>query len=353
MTLLILCALGLAIATNPANAAKEIGLVYGEIDGWAYLPVMDGQDVDKIIALRLEPSTSPINAIWCWEDANGEWWADAWESVAWEDVAAFTFDYIGYQAGDPEVEDDLFLWPMELDIAIVTQAMGSPISPQPFGDGVFFGDALEPVVQSNPDVLEPLETLGYAAVSTMSGASMTQGTFGGVGIDPEPKDDDCIALVDLLNALTMAFVASQDDLDQIDQAFLLHYEAHMAPGCTCPTREWVVATGAWVDFCGPWSQTGGPWPEGSLCRYAWERIVSGSRTRTRAYTEPDPFTGTCIRQDCTQTQFRTGRQIQSTLSGRTDGGCPTTGIPPAPATPCVGGGFQVGPWVPALCPWEL
>lgn len=350
--------IGVLGAVSSGCLSQEIGLVSAEIDGWAYLPIMIGQDVDKIIALSLEASSSPINALWCWEDADGDWEADAWESASWEDVAAFTFEYIEYETGDIEIDVDAFLWPVDLDVAAVHQLMGSCIQPQPFGDGLFVGDVLEPLVQENPDILEPLETIGYSALSTMSGVSVTGGSFGGGGLDPQPKDDECIALASLLSSLREAFGASQSDLGVVDQSFVLAYGDYAAQGdvvCDCPDRDWVLSDSGWAYSCTDWVLNSGPVAFGNECHWYYERLVQGSRRRTRAHTED------CLSQICTQTKLRTGFQEGVGIGWAANGYCnPNPMSVPRPGNIlCDCGmildwntGCETTDWIPETCPWE-
>jgi hypothetical protein len=356
-----ICAVFLMLATTSIAKAQSLGGASVEYEGWIYLPVFEptnplsppgaGPELDAIVALRDDGTTAVVTGLWCEPDGSGNWTAMAWETSVPEEIASYVFDYVGGDPSDGSLEDLVLTWPVDLDPTLQLSFHGSPVVPVAFGDGVKIGDPYEPLVASNPGVLAPLESSGYAAVSTLSGSTITAGTFTNAG-PPTPHDDDCIAVYQLLNALQEAFESSKKDVTIISNTFVDAVDAaaienNQACGCTVVTVN--VSDTGWVDTCGPWTQVAGPTAVGTDCRYKWQRDVTGTRTRVRRHRYSN-----CTWVTCTQTKVRTGVQSANTIAVRAPG-TPCNPVGPAPAgVPCRCSGFfscQSGPWVPAGCPW--
>lgn len=340
---------GIACAASISHA-QSIGPVSIETEGWAYVPVLSdtNQDVEAIVALRVDDPDAAISALFCERDAAGNWRAEAWGDVTSEEVAAAVFDSLGLQVGDPALEDMFWDWPVEIDETAFLNAMAAPIAPVSFGDGVALGDPFEQIVQVYPEVLDPLESSGYPAVSTLSGSAITGGTFTTPVGPPQPIDDDCLRASELLDALHAGFSASAVDGDLVDSAF----EAAslvINSNCTCRVRTTRTLT-PWVYTCGPWSQISGPTGVGTDCRYKFKRSVSGTRSRIHKRTNAD-----CSTDKCTQTCAKTGFQERGTFVIRLPGGgCPANGPIPAAVVACGCDFFacSTGPWTPDPCaPW--
>jgi len=349
----------LAFSMGSAVEAQDLGAISHEVGGWAYVPVLNSGDVEAIVAVRTVDSTSPIGALWCERATDGTWSSMAWENVFPEEVASYVLDYVGASIDDDSLDNMMYMWPVDLDPEILAGFMGNPVSPTVFGDGVFVGDVLEGVVYDNPELLQPLADIGYPAVADLSGSSISGGTFGGSGITPERKDDECIAAYERLNILLVAFESTESDLNLISQVFRSEYDNLASDDgsldCGCPDDTWTLSDTGWVYTCGAWSQNGPPvpGPGSSDCTYKWIRDVSGIRTKVTARTE------NCSTQTCTQTLVRAGFQEKTTLGVRTPyGACSPTGTPPPAGTTCncsvfSGASCETSPsWVPARCPWE-
>lgn len=300
----------LALTMGSMVEAQTLGAISYEIDDWAYVPVITSGDVEAIVALRIVDSTSPINALWCEQAADGSWSSKAWESTFPEEVASYVLDYVGASINDDSLDDMMYMWPIELDPATLADFISNPVQPKPFGDGVYIGDALESVVFDYPQVLEPLAQTGYPALSSISGSTITTGTFGGVGIDPQPTPGGgCVTASELLDVLTAAFGASQTDGQLVDQVFEVEYGlANEGCGGGCTVRTRVTASTAWVYTCGIWTSTG--FTQGQTeCVFHFSRPVTGTRTRTLTHTFANCTTATCL-----QTNTRTGTQTANTLT---------------------------------------
>ncbi len=299
-----------------SSFGQSLGLISIELDGWSYLPVIDQGDVEAIVCLRSQESGLSINALWCEPSGDGAWSALAWEGASPEEISSFVFDHVGATA---ETLDNLaLLWPVEIDPALVLIYLQNPVNPAPFGDGVFLGDVLELLISDYPEVLEPLESVGYSAVSSLSGSSISGGTFGG-GTPSQPpvrKDDECVAAVELLNILEISFESTDVSIDIFSQVF----EDEMAAAnsnCGCVEKTVALSSTGWVYTCGPWIQTAVIQPGGLTntdCKFNFERTVSGINTKIRKHTYPNCSTATC-----TQTMFREGFQTDQTLMVRFPG----------------------------------
>lgn len=328
---MIAAALSLGLVGQVCEA-QSLGAISFEIEGWAYVPVYSvDTDVEAIVALRVVASASPINALWCKQMPDGSWAAKAWESSFPEEVASYVIDYVGGSADDESLDELAYLWPIDLDITVLVGFMQSPISPVPFGDGIYIGDDMEPIVYSLPELLEPLSQTGYPAISNISGSPINTGSFSGVGIDPEPEPGDpCVTAPDLLGVLKTAFSASMTDGDLVDQVFGYEYGlANEGCGGGCRDRIRRTAITPWADTCGTWEPTGFE-QRATECVYSWERSVSGTRSRTftRTYTD-------CSTATCTQTNTRSGTQSRNTITIRPIGTeCSGVGTPPPAGTAC-------------------
>lgn len=337
--------LGLAWYSQPANA-QSIGPVSIEMEGWAYVPVLadTDQSVEAIVALRINDPDAAISALYCERDAAGNWRAEAWGDVPMEEVAASIFDSLGAELEDGTLEEMYDAWPIDLDQALLLDAMSAPIGPVAFGDGVALGDPFEQIVQTYPQILDPLEQTGYPAVATLSGNAVTGGTFTSNPISPQPIDD-CLRASELLDALFVGFEASAIDGVVVDAAFAA---ASLAINGNCACRVRITNTYTpWVYTCGTWTMTSGPNQNGTTCHYSFQRSVSGTRSRTRTKTFSNCTTAVC-NQVCSKTGTQTGG---TTVVIGIGGTCPTSATPPAGVT-CRCGFFScsTGPWTPP-CPF--
>ena len=337
-----------------AVEAQDLGAISHEVGGWAYVPVLNSGDVEAIVAVRTVDSISPIGALWCERATDGTWSSMAWENVFPEEVASYVLDYVGASTDDDSLDNMMYMWPVELDPEILAGFMGNPVSPTVFGDGVFVGDVLEGVVYDNPELLQPLADIGYPAVADLSGSSISGGTFGGSGITPERKDDECIAAHELLNVLLASFEASESDIYLAQQIFQVEYGLLESNCDSCPEDTIILRDTQWEYTCGAWEHTGTT-TNGLQCTSNWKRDVNASRTVTRLHVYEN-----CDNDVCVQTTTRTGFQRRSTISFRPsyDVEC---GIGPVPSedVPCacertawiLNNCTTTGP-VPSACPWE-
>lgn len=345
----ILVVVLLALSVTRVAASPTLGLISIEIEGWAYIPILEDEgEVQAIVAVRVDQS-GPVSALWCEPEQDSTWSALAWKNTTAETIAAYAFHVLGAEVEDGSLEDMIYTWPVPLDPILVLDAMDVPMDPLPFGDGVFVGDPVEPFVQANPELLGSLESIGYPAIASISDSTIDGGTFTGNPINPSPIGDGCLRASELLDVLKFAFESSSHDHLIVNAAF--HNESlRINSTCSCRERTVTLSDTGWTDSCGPWIQTGGPTAVGTDCRYSWQRDVQGTQSRTRRHTYAD-----CSTEDCTQVRNRTGIQTTNTIEVRSPGTqCPAAGLPPTQVA-CRCSGFflcQEGPWVPTKCPWE-
>jgi len=297
----------------------------------------------------LGSSNSPIDAIWCEQASDGSWISKAWDTSFPEESAAYVFDYVGATDDDALLYEVFSEWPVELDAQVLSDLILDPVQPKPFGDGVFVGDALEPIIELVPELLQPLEQLGYPALSSLSGNAITSGTFSQNGIEPVPTDGACITAPDFLNVFNAAFNASPTDGDLVDLVFEIEYSTQ-TEGCGtgCRERTWTASTTPWVYTCGAWTSTGSS-NHDYECRHKFSRPVSATRSRVRKHRDTD-----CVITSCTQTRSKSGTQKTTVVVPHVFG-APCGGAP-LPTVACACPHFMwfdrcvPTPWAPP-CVW--